>query len=113
MLRSKNIRLKLVITLITLCLLLTYLIKNNTSSVYENELNKYDINLEEFTYESKMFFRLNRSQLNLKLMKHDLNIDKEIERDLEYIREQKTLSNQLKSAQISSKQLKFFLETNT
>jgi glycoprotein 3-alpha-L-fucosyltransferase len=94
MLRSKNIRLKLVITLITLCLLLTYLIKNNTSSGYENELNKYDINLEEFTYESKMFFHLNRSQLNLKLMKHDLNIDKEIERDLEYIREQKRKSAQ-------------------
>jgi len=97
MFRSKSVRLKLLITLITLCLLLTYVIKNYTSfnsSIYENGVNKYDIDLEEFTYESKLFIHANNSELNLKITKNDLDIEEEIKRDLEYLREQK-----LKSAQ--------------
>lgn len=94
MLRSKNVRLKLVITLITLCLLVTYILKNHTSFNPTLFQNKYDIDLEEFTYESKIFQHLNKSQLNLKITKNDLDIETEIKLDLEYLQDQKLMSAQ-------------------
>ena len=91
MLRLKHLRTKLLISLLALCLLLTYIIKSRAST--HTAVSKYDMELEEFKYETRKVFHSNKSKpavVSPLLSEHD--IAKQIELDLKYLAEQRVSS---------------------
>ena len=109
MFRFKNLHLRLLITLIALCLLLSYIIKSHTSlKLIYNPESKYDINLDEFKYMSSLL-TTNISKFGVKIFKHDLDLEKQIKQDLKYLEEQRQIINSLK-ANANNQKYKFIQE---